>query len=225
VKRKMHSRSAHVASHVSSNVAWYLPPFEISQIIVMPMPSSLLDELNPRLMMEGMEPLFRQHGVNLVVSGHNHAYVRTKSLRGGNENNSTAVDPSERSPVYLTVGTGGDSHAGRPIRRQPEAWVAARDRSTYGAGRLRVVNATHAFWDRLLIDDDDEEQKRGGEYDDDEEEAGEEDGGGYNNGGDYYPSIHHGDDDDDIESVDGGKSENINTLRDAVWFVNHHAPS
>lgn len=128
--------------------------------------------------MEDMEPLFRGYGVNLVLSGHNHAYVRTHSLMYGN----ATVDTSGRSPIYLTVGTGGDSHSAGPIYDTPEPWVAARDHSTFGAGRLEVVNATHALWERLLVEDDDDDAR-----------------------------------------VDGNPPrDDVDGLRDPVWFVNHH---
>eukprot|EP00934_Nitzschia_sp_Nitz4_P000184 Nitzschia sp. Nitz4//scaffold58_size112336//55218//56745//NITZ4_004034-RA/size112336-snap-gene-0.173-mRNA-1//-1//CDS//3329554992//184//frame0 len=102
------------------------------------------DERNPRLMMQHLEPLFVQYGVNLVLSGHNHAYVRSHPLIN-NE-----VDPTQRGPVYLTVGTGGGSHSKGPCHSEPEPWVAHRDNSEYGFGELYVVNATHAYWERLL---------------------------------------------------------------------------
>lgn len=94
-----------------------------------------------------MEPLFRRYHVNIVFAGHNHAYVRTHSLKYSN----ATIDKMGRSPVYITIGTGGDTHSQEPISPSPEPWVAARDRSTFGAGNLKVVNETHAFWERLLV--------------------------------------------------------------------------
>jgi hypothetical protein len=129
-------------------------------------------------MMEDMEPLFRKYNVNLIFSGHNHAYVRTKSVMG-NHPSVVTVDTADHSPIYLTVGTGGDSHSRGPIHDTPEPWIAARDNTRFGAGRLQLANATHAFWERLLIDDDD--------------------------------------DDDDVVAEDNDPS-----LRDPVWFINHH---
>lgn len=107
----------------------------------------LPDDLNPKLMMQYMEPLFRQYGVNLVFAGHNHAYVRTHSLKYSN----ATIDLSGKSPVYVTIGTGGDSHSPGPISPTPEPWVASRDRLNFGAGELQLVNATHAYWERLLV--------------------------------------------------------------------------
>jgi hypothetical protein len=115
-----------------------------------PLPPALQDELNPKLMMQDMEPLFRQHHVNLIFQGHQHAYLRTHPMQGNNPANSSIL--SENGIVYLTVGTGGESHASIPIHATSESFVAYRDGTTYGAGQLQLVNATHAFWERLLID-------------------------------------------------------------------------
>jgi hypothetical protein len=56
---------------------------------------------------------------------------------------------------------GGDSHSSGPLHDTPEDWVASRDHTAYGSGQLRLVNATHAFWERLIIDRDDDEAETG----------------------------------------------------------------
>lgn len=104
-------------------------------------------------MMDALEPVFVQHGVNLVFSGHNHAYMRTHSVRQVN-GTKTVVDTTGKSPIYLTIGTGGDSHSKGPINDAPESWVASRDHTVFGAGKLYLQNATHARWERLLLPDD-----------------------------------------------------------------------
>lgn len=100
------------------------------------------DERNARLLMEHLEPWFVHYQVNLVLSGHQHAYVRTHPLQG------TRVVP--QGPVHLTVGSGGKSHSQGPLQEIPEAWVAYRDHTEYGFGELYAVNATHALWSRRL---------------------------------------------------------------------------
>ena len=104
--------------------------------------------------MESLEPSFVHYGVNLVFSGHNHAYVRSHSIRQQVNNvtaSETIVDKTGQSPVYVTIGTGGDSHSKGPIHPGPESWVASRDHSVFGAGKLYLKNATHARWERLLV--------------------------------------------------------------------------
>ena len=93
-------------------------------------------------MKEAMEPLFIQYKVNLIVSGHDHAYLRTKSLAYGK------VDDTKESPVYVTVGAGGnhEGHAGGYRNDVPESWVSKRDIKEYGFGQAHFANATHALW-------------------------------------------------------------------------------
>ena len=51
------------------------------------------------------------------------------------------------SPVYVTVGSGGnrEGHARGWQQPQPD-WSAFRQGSAYGAGTFSVTNATHAAW-------------------------------------------------------------------------------
>jgi hypothetical protein len=150
-------------------------------------------------MQQSMEPLFVQYRVNVVLSGHQHAYVRSHSL-GPN----ARVDKTGTSPIYFTVGTGGQSHSLGPIHPHsngspnsseghPDAWVAARDHTTFGAGQLQLINATHAYWERLLIEDDEEEA------DDD-------------------------DHDDNQQEQPRRHKVSKKSLRDPVWFVNPYHP-
>lgn len=97
-------------------------------------------EINPRVMLETIEPLLVQYHVNIVVSGHDHAYLRTKPMNG------MKVDKS--GPIYLTLGAGGnrEQHNRGFIHTVPEEWVMKRDLSEYGFGQLNVPNATHAHF-------------------------------------------------------------------------------
>ena len=95
-------------------------------------------------MLEHMEPLFVKHKVNLILSGHNHAYVRSHPMQQGQ------LDPSGTGPIYLTIGSGGAFLARRTIHVTPEDWVAHRDNTEFGFGDLHVINATHAYFSRFL---------------------------------------------------------------------------
>ena len=89
---------------------------------------------------EHLEPLFVQYKVNIVVSGHVHAYMRSKPVRFGQ-----AVD-DDKGPVYLIVGSSGDAAA--PFRQEePEDFVAFRDESSFGYGLLHIYNRTTAVWE------------------------------------------------------------------------------
>ncbi|KAG8372773.1 hypothetical protein BUALT_Bualt12G0101700 [Buddleja alternifolia] len=120
-----------------------------------------------------MEPLLYQHGVDIVFSGHVHAYERMNRVYN------YTLDSC--GPVHITVGDGGNiekvdiDHADEPGKcpsaddnvpefggvchmnfsfgpakdkfcwdRQPE-WSAYRE-SSFGHGILEVVNSTHALW-------------------------------------------------------------------------------
>jgi hypothetical protein len=70
-------------------------------------------------------PLFEQHGVDLVLTGHDHNYERTRPMKGD------AVAPAgTRGIPYLVVGSGGASLRGWP-GSQP-SWTAYRNNSHYG---------------------------------------------------------------------------------------------
>lgn len=89
-------------------------------------------------MQEAIEDVLYENGVDLVFSGHVHAYERScevyqyKCVAG--------------APVYVTIGDGGN-HEGLArgwVEPQPD-WSVYRQAS-YGFGRLRVFNATTALW-------------------------------------------------------------------------------
>ncbi len=70
-------------------------------------------------------PLFEQYGVDLVLTGHDHNYERSKAMRGD------GVAPSgTRGIPYLVVGSGGAT-----LRRFPNSqpsWTAYRNNSDMG---------------------------------------------------------------------------------------------
>jgi len=88
------------------------------------------------LMQRSMEPLLYEAGVDLVLNGHVHAYERTFPVYNGQR------DPC--GPVHLNLGDGGNREGGYVPWLDPQpAWSAFRE-SSFGVGRLRVHNNTHA---------------------------------------------------------------------------------
>ena len=85
-----------------------------------------------------IEPLYVQYKVNLVVSGHIHAYQRTKNVAFDKE------DPS--GPVHVVVGAGGRQVQADFRQEEPESWLAVRDATRYGYGTFEIFNKTHAQW-------------------------------------------------------------------------------
>jgi hypothetical protein len=98
------------------------------------------DEAPAAAMREAMEDLFMERGVNLVVSGHDHAYLRTHPMYRSER------QLDGRAPVYWTLGAGGnrEGHSAGYVRPEPEPWVATRSLADFGFGSLLLANATHA---------------------------------------------------------------------------------
>jgi hypothetical protein len=87
---------------------------------------------------EAVEDLLYAAKVDIVFSGHIHAYERScKTYKY------KCVDDG---PVYLTVGDGGNREglASKWVTPCPE-WSTYRQ-ATYGFGELEALNATHARW-------------------------------------------------------------------------------
>ena len=89
---------------------------------------------------EHLEPLLVEHKVNMVFTGHIHAYLRTTNVR-----NDGIIDPT--GPIHITVGAGGRKCEAPFMNEEPEPWVEVRDATIYGYGMFRVMNQTHAQWD------------------------------------------------------------------------------
>jgi len=89
---------------------------------------------------EKLEPLLYDAGVDVVLNGHVHAYERSRPVRDWKEDACGAV--------HLTVGDGGNYEGpyGQSWSEPQPAWSAFREGS-FGAGRLEILNATHASWE------------------------------------------------------------------------------
>jgi hypothetical protein len=91
-----------------------------------------------------MEPLLYSYGVDIVLSGHVHAYERTTAVY--------LEEVNECGMSYLVLGDGGNYEAEvTPWREDAStptgmpAWSAFRE-SSFGVGELIVVNSTHASY-------------------------------------------------------------------------------
>jgi uncharacterized protein (TIGR03437 family) len=79
-------------------VFWHQTPYPISQHVTDPI------DISARAL---FVPILERHGVQLVLTGHEHIYTRSKPLRGG-----VPVAPGTFGTVYFTSGGGGGvSHA------------------------------------------------------------------------------------------------------------------
>ena len=92
------------------------------------------------------EPLLVEHGVDLVISGHVHAYERTFPM--------VNFLPHKCGPMYVNVGDAGNHEgAALPYREPQPMWSAFREGS-FGIGMLELVNASHAYfhWNRTACE-------------------------------------------------------------------------
>ncbi len=87
---------------------------------------------------EHLEPLFVEYSVNLVFSGHIHAYQRSTNVAFGNI---TAT-----GPVHITIGAGGRKCEAPYQNETPEDWLEFRDATLYGYGQLELVDRHTAVW-------------------------------------------------------------------------------
>lgn len=96
-------------------------------------------EKQANLMRDSMEPVFYKNHVNIVFTGHVHAYERTTPVY----QNQTVSD----GVVYVTIGDGGnrEGHANTYYDPQP-SWSAYRNGTQYGHGELSLWNKEKLTW-------------------------------------------------------------------------------
>lgn len=86
-----------------------------------------------------LEPLWVKYAVNVIFSGHIHAYQRTKTVAFGK------VVPT--GPMHVTVGASGRQCCLTSFKSDtPESWIASRDATHFGYGQFAIYNQTHAEW-------------------------------------------------------------------------------
>jgi 3',5'-cyclic AMP phosphodiesterase CpdA len=97
------------------------------------------NEKQTLLMRETIEDIFFKYHVNLVITGHVHAYERTYPVYKDKIN--------INGPIYITIGDGGniEGHATNYLEPQP-IWSAYRNGTQYGYGTLSIINSTQMYW-------------------------------------------------------------------------------
>jgi len=88
-------------------------------------------------MREHMEILFHKHQVDIVFSGHVHAYERTGAIY----QNTTQCD----GIVHITIGDGGNKEGPACPWQADYEWSLKKEFS-FGFGVFDIVNSTHALW-------------------------------------------------------------------------------
>jgi len=90
------------------------------------------------LMRESMEDLLYEHNVNIVLSGHVHAYERTYPVYR-NMTNKNGI-------VYITIGNGGNLEGLDNKYYEQPSWSAFRNGTNYGHGILSIINREKLVW-------------------------------------------------------------------------------
>jgi uncharacterized protein (TIGR03382 family) len=84
-------------------------------------------------MRRNFAPIFEKYGVDLVLTGHDHNYERTKPMKGD-----AIASSSQRGVPYLVVGGGGASL--RPFATSRPDWSVVRDDNAHGFLDVKVVD-------------------------------------------------------------------------------------
>jgi len=103
------------------------------------------DDKQTILMRGYMEDLFYNYNVNIVFSGHVHAYERTYPVYKNKTNN--------YGSVYITIGDGGNLEGLDYKYYTQPAWSAFRNGTQYGHGTLKILNRHSLVWKWYRNDD------------------------------------------------------------------------
>ncbi|CAH1270778.1 ACP7 [Branchiostoma lanceolatum] len=102
----------------------------------------------------GLEDLFYQQGVDIIIEAHEHSYERLWPVYNYTLVGTDYRDP--RAPVHIISGAAGcnefDGVCINPMMGPKGPWSAFRAwiPGMYGYGRLRVHNSTHVHWEQVL---------------------------------------------------------------------------
>lgn len=89
-------------------------------------------------MRKAMEELLYKARVDAVFAGHVHAYERFTRVFDNKAN--------PCGPVYITIGDGGNREGLAMSFKNPKPSISVYREPSFGHGRLRVYNQTHAHW-------------------------------------------------------------------------------
>jgi len=90
-------------------------------------------------MKDNMEDLFFKHKVDIVFTGHVHAYERTHPVYKNELN--------DKGPVYITNGAGGTEEGLANEWIESAKWTAFRQSDSWGIGLCKIYNATHMSYE------------------------------------------------------------------------------
>ncbi|KAG9458954.1 hypothetical protein H6P81_003462 [Aristolochia fimbriata] len=89
-------------------------------------------------MRKAMEELLYRARVDIVFAGHVHAYERFTRVYDN--------EPNHCAPVHITIGDGGNREGLAMLYKTPPSPLSLFREASFGHGRLKLVNQTHAHW-------------------------------------------------------------------------------
>ncbi|KAK4432550.1 Purple acid phosphatase 22 [Sesamum alatum] len=89
-------------------------------------------------MRKAMERTLYEARVDVVFAGHVHAYERFTRIYDGKADHC--------GPVHVTIGDGGNREGLATRFKNPSPSISLYREPSFGHGRLRVVNSSHAYW-------------------------------------------------------------------------------
>ena len=96
------------------------------------------NETQTYLMRESMESIFMKYEVDIVISGHVHAYERTHRVYKDEINNN--------APFYIVIGDGGNLEGHATDYYDEPVWSAYRNGTQYGYGLLEFHDSKKGIW-------------------------------------------------------------------------------
>ncbi|XP_045192870.2 acid phosphatase type 7-like [Mercenaria mercenaria] len=99
----------------------------------------------------GLEDIFYNNGVDVVLQAHEHSYERLWPVYKGVVLAENYTNP--QAPVQLITGAAGSKHGVDKMSARNESWSAFRmdDNSFNSYGRLKVDNSTHLYWEQVAV--------------------------------------------------------------------------
>ncbi|KAM7468274.1 hypothetical protein LguiB_015836 [Lonicera macranthoides] len=89
-------------------------------------------------MRKAMEELLYKAKVDIIFAGHVHAYERFTRVYDNKAD--------QCGPVHVTIGDGGNREGLAMLYENPSPSISLYREASFGHGRLRIVNNTHAHW-------------------------------------------------------------------------------
>ncbi|KAJ9542652.1 hypothetical protein OSB04_029158 [Centaurea solstitialis] len=107
--------------------------------------SNLAHQGEGESMRVAIEEMLYNSRVDVVFAGHVHAYERFTRVYNNN------ADPC--GPMHITIGDGGNREGLAMLYKEPTPSISLYREASFGHGRLRILNDTHAHWSWNRNDD------------------------------------------------------------------------